>query len=760
MPPTLVLVLVVMAMFMTLPILSQLRAGARRETFGWVSNSMGTASGEVRLREALKRVIMTGKDAMDAEDAEVWSELFEQTRGGQLFVQGKGMSTHSESDVIVNGDNPYSKYFLEYDFWSKKLQALAFPPVASLDDATDGVFCGSYASQDREERVFSVCDDVAASHKVAAVRNLWRVLHTIVLMRALDERENLTGMSATVSDNVRHEASEHVKRMEKVASDTDAAMERIVATLDSAMKSLKQRHERSMRKLRSKERLLTRTIATRKSDLEALRRQIDQLSSKSSDAGKELAGVGSKLQKLNLRIASEQRLLDQDTTMLANLNESISGMERSWRAQMDEISDMRKRAIMQADEAARKESDVQSRIRDAERQLQNAQRAIEQELKGGPVDEKRLAQLRSDADQAQKTAEALQAELGRIVSSNDAANVRIQQEMLALGQARADSDSALIQRSEDSTELQRTQMKADKAGENQDRAKLEASVRVGKVVNAIDADTVEAQAKKVYQLRSETLARQQAYLDAQYALLDGGAPAPAPAPKPAPKPKPVDTSRFQRAFLEFGKGSRVLDCMHGWCKAGHALNIYDKHGGQNQRFTYNPSTKRMEAQGACLEVMGDKSSVQMWNCHNNSNQKWTFQESQSPGDGAVQLVNDWTGKCLDVVGGKDLNGGKVGIWDCKKQAHAWDMQNQPRYDIKPGHYFKWANELGKVDFDSKRSRDDAVNICRDRCSDDDNCYAFKLYDPNRGNHRCYLYHEAGRPFSGGNDRDTLGIKKK
>ena len=109
----------------------------------WRQTSDSALDGEERLRKALQAVrpspTSSSKDTYD-----VWTELFSQHLGGQLLVQGKGAGIHSSSDVIVNSENPYAEYLLDYDEWVAKLRAMAFPTVSSFASGITGVFCGAY----------------------------------------------------------------------------------------------------------------------------------------------------------------------------------------------------------------------------------------------------------------------------------------------------------------------------------------------------------------------------------------------------------------------------------------------------------------------------------------------------------------------------------------------------------------------------------------------------------------------------------------
>jgi len=69
--------------------------------------------------------------------------------------------------------------------------------------------------------------------------------------------------------------------------------------------------------------------------------------------------------------------------------------------------------------------------------------------------------------------------------------------------------------------------------------------------------------------------------------------------------------------------------------------------------------------GKCLEVYGwsqaNGGNVVQWDCHYGANQLWTFVRH---GDGSYSLKNLNSGKCLDVYAWSQANGGDVVQWEC------------------------------------------------------------------------------------------------
>lgn len=76
------------------------------------------------------------------------------------------------------------------------------------------------------------------------------------------------------------------------------------------------------------------------------------------------------------------------------------------------------------------------------------------------------------------------------------------------------------------------------------------------------------------------------------------------------------------------------------------------------------------ASNRCVDVPGASTSngmqVQLWDCHGNSNQRWTYTSSKQ--------LTVYGGKCLDASGHGTTNGTAVIIWDCNGQTNQqWNL---------------------------------------------------------------------------------------
>jgi hypothetical protein len=76
--------------------------------------------------------------------------------------------------------------------------------------------------------------------------------------------------------------------------------------------------------------------------------------------------------------------------------------------------------------------------------------------------------------------------------------------------------------------------------------------------------------------------------------------------------------------------------------------------------------------GRCVDVpgasTGNGAQVQLWDCHGNTNQRWTHTPSRQ--------LTVYGNKCLDATGQGTTNGTRVVIWDCNGQANQqWNVNS-------------------------------------------------------------------------------------
>ncbi|MFF5506399.1 non-reducing end alpha-L-arabinofuranosidase family hydrolase [Streptomyces roseolus] len=117
-----------------------------------------------------------------------------------------------------------------------------------------------------------------------------------------------------------------------------------------------------------------------------------------------------------------------------------------------------------------------------------------------------------------------------------------------------------------------------------------------------------------------------------------------------------------------GVGSgRCLDVPGAGQADGTNLQIWDCHGGTNQRWTLTDDDRLTVYGGKCLDVPGHATTAGtrpvIWSCNGGTNQRWRV-----GADGTIVAVE--SGLCLDVSSGGAANGTAVQLWNC----HGGDNQ--------------------------------------------------------------------------------------
>ena len=111
-----------------------------------------------------------------------------------------------------------------------------------------------------------------------------------------------------------------------------------------------------------------------------------------------------------------------------------------------------------------------------------------------------------------------------------------------------------------------------------------------------------------------------------------------------------------------GFAGKCLDAKGETTDRGGAVTIYPCHGRDNQRWTYNASTREIKGIGGnCIDAEGDHNDngtrIIMWTCNGGTNQKWTF---ESNGE-----IKGSRGKCIDVARFDSSDSAYTHLWDCK-----------------------------------------------------------------------------------------------
>lgn len=122
----------------------------------------------------------------------------------------------------------------------------------------------------------------------------------------------------------------------------------------------------------------------------------------------------------------------------------------------------------------------------------------------------------------------------------------------------------------------------------------------------------------------------------------------------------------------------VIDIPKGSSVIGTNLVMWKDYGSDNQRFTYDSSTKQIKTKdnlvfGAGLPLpspgnSGDRIN-QTFAFENNPRQRWEYNQST----GEIKL--DGTNLCLDMSGGNATEGTELIVWDCHgKDNQKWKLK--------------------------------------------------------------------------------------
>jgi hypothetical protein len=119
------------------------------------------------------------------------------------------------------------------------------------------------------------------------------------------------------------------------------------------------------------------------------------------------------------------------------------------------------------------------------------------------------------------------------------------------------------------------------------------------------------------------------------------------------------------------QSARCLDVPGQTTTNGTQLQLWDCHGGPNQRFTYTSSKQLTVYSNKCLDVSGastaDGAAVVIWDCNGQPNQQWNINA-----DGTITGAQ--SAKCLDAYARGTANGTKIIIWSCNGGANQrWSL---------------------------------------------------------------------------------------
>lgn len=118
---------------------------------------------------------------------------------------------------------------------------------------------------------------------------------------------------------------------------------------------------------------------------------------------------------------------------------------------------------------------------------------------------------------------------------------------------------------------------------------------------------------------------------------------------------------------------RCLDVPGSSTSNGTQAQLWDCHGGTNQRWTYTASKQLMVYGNKCLDASakgtGNGTAVVIWDCNGQTNQQWNINS-----DGTVTGVQ--SGLCVDATGTGTANGTRIQLWGCSGAGNQqWSLRS-------------------------------------------------------------------------------------
>lgn len=129
----------------------------------------------------------------------------------------------------------------------------------------------------------------------------------------------------------------------------------------------------------------------------------------------------------------------------------------------------------------------------------------------------------------------------------------------------------------------------------------------------------------------------------------------------------------QNVLVAGGQSGRCLDVPGATATNGAQLQLWDCHGGANQRWTYTTGRQLMVNGNKCLDAYGQGTAngtrAVIWDCHGQTNQQWNLNAN-----GTITSVQ--SGLCLDASGYGTANGTLIQLWSCHGGANQqWILRN-------------------------------------------------------------------------------------
>ncbi|MBB5866786.1 hypothetical protein F4553_000165 [Allocatelliglobosispora scoriae] len=122
-----------------------------------------------------------------------------------------------------------------------------------------------------------------------------------------------------------------------------------------------------------------------------------------------------------------------------------------------------------------------------------------------------------------------------------------------------------------------------------------------------------------------------------------------------------------------GQSGRCIDVPGSATTNGSQAQLWDCHGGTNQRWTYTTGKQLTVYGNKCLDASGggtaNGTAVVIWDCHGQANQQWNLNTNGT-------ISNVQSGLCVDANSAATANGTKIVLWSCNGGANQqWSLRS-------------------------------------------------------------------------------------
>ncbi|MGS2646921.1 RICIN domain-containing protein, partial [Streptosporangium sp. G12] len=134
---------------------------------------------------------------------------------------------------------------------------------------------------------------------------------------------------------------------------------------------------------------------------------------------------------------------------------------------------------------------------------------------------------------------------------------------------------------------------------------------------------------------------------------------PNPDPDPTPTPTVTPTVPSGNGQIKGVASGRCVDVPNSSTTDGTQVQLWDCHTNPNQQWTYTSAQELRVYGNKCLDAAGTANGVkaQIYACHGGNNQKWRLNTN-----GTITGVQ--SGLCLDAAGNGTANGTLTQLYTC------------------------------------------------------------------------------------------------